>query len=116
MGTTDEEMMMEDDNLMVESSPKVALLSPFGYMMHHTQPKEISYEFHPYYGYIPKLRTSEETEGDAATAEVTEEKLYKYIPYYGFVPAEEKAEEEVEEKEPVLYKYHPFHGFVPAKD
>merc|ERR1712020_659831 len=66
--TTDEEMMMEDDNLMVESSPKVALLSPFGYMMHHTQPKEISYEFHPYYGYIPKLKTSEETAAEGDTA------------------------------------------------
>jgi len=118
--TTDEEMMMEDDNLMVESSPKVALLSPFGYMMHHTQPKEISYEFHPYYGYIPKLKTSEETAAEGDTAATTEEKLYKYIPFYGFVPAAaeeegvEKTEEDIEE--PVLYKYHPFHGFVPAKD
>merc|ERR1719219_2030545 len=108
---------MEDDNLMVESNQKLTLLSPFGYMHNVVQPKEISYEFHPYYGYIPKLKTTtEETEGDAA-AEVTEEKLYKYIPFYGFVPAEEEMEKtEEEEEEPVLYKYHPFHGFVPAKD
>merc|ERR1712045_917541 len=111
--TSDE--MMEDDNLMVESNQKLTLLSPFGYMHNVVQPKEISYEFHPYYGYISKLKTTaEETEGDAA-AEVTEEKLYKYIPFYGFFPAEEEMEK-TEEEEPVLYKYHPFHGFVPAKD
>merc|ERR1711936_957026 len=111
--TSDE--MMEEDNLMVESNPKLTLLSPFGYMHNVVQPKEISYEFHPYYGYIPKLKTSpEELEVDPA-AEVTEGKLYKYIPFYGFVPAEEEMEK-TEEEEPVLCKYHPFHGFVPAKD
>ena len=99
-----------------EKSQKLTLLSPFGYV--HHEPKEISYEFNPYFGYYPTLKKSEKED-----EEPKEEKLYKYVPFYGFVPAEDdmaakegEMEEDAEVEEQPLYKYHPFRGFVPADE
>merc|ERR1712029_783115 len=89
----------EDMSTEEEKSQKLTFLSPFGYV--HHEPKEISYEFNPYFGYYPTLKKSEKEDEEAK-----EEKLYRYVPFYGFVPAEEQP----------LYKYHPFRGFVPADE
>jgi len=99
-----------DDNMMVESKQELTLMSPFGGYVHH-EPKDITYEFHPYYGYVPKLKESSENEDQEK-----EEKLYKYVPFYGFVEhKEEEMESSEDEKEEVkLYKYDPFRGFIPS--
>ena len=61
--------------MMVESKQELTLMSPFGGYVHH-EPKDITYEFHPYYGYVPKLKESSENEDQEK-----EEKLYKHPSY-----------------------------------